>query len=230
MATNEIIDSEFGPVQIHRVKGRSSVLLKITPAGAIRITMPPYAPLFMAKRLLESSRVSVRGMLEQHSKTLYADGMQIGKSHTLTVVGGEQFSVRRHDRVLTVYMPEDAAITDANIQAEIRKSIIPLLRKEAKHYLPKRLAYLASNYGFSYASVRFSHASSRWGSCSSSGTISLNIALMKLPFELIDYVLLHELCHTQQMNHSTKFWKLVESVDAEYLLHRKILKSHSPAI
>lgn len=205
-------------------------MLKVTPSGAIRITMPMYAPLFMAKRLLESSRLSVRAMLSEHTATLYTDGMQIGKSHTLSVRKGNSFSVKRDDRVLAVTLVDSMTIADEAVQVAIREQVTLLLRREAKHYLPKRLSYLASQHGFSYKSVRFSHASSRWGSCSSNGTISLNIALMGLPFELIDYVLVHELCHTQEMNHSDNFWNLVQSIDPDYRQHRKTLKTHSPAI
>lgn len=230
MATSELSDPEFGSIQIHRVKGRNSILLKVTPSGAIRITMPMYAPLFMAKRLLESSRLSVRAMLSEHTATLYTDGMQIGKSHTLSVRKGNSFSVKRDDRVLAVTLVDSMTIADEAVQVAIREQVTLLLRREAKHYLPKRLSYLASQHGFSYKSVRFSHASSRWGSCSSNGTISLNIALMGLPFELIDYVLVHELCHTQEMNHSDNFWNLVQSIDPDYRQHRKTLKTHSPAI
>ena len=230
MATSELSDPEFGSIQVHRVKGRNSILLKVTPSGAIRITMPMYAPLFMAKRLLESSRQSVRAMLSEHTATLYTDGMQIGKSHTLSVRQGNSFGVKRDDRVLAVTLVDSMTIADEAVQVAIREQVTLLLRREAKHYLPKRLSYLSSQHGFSYKSVRFSHASSRWGSCSSNGTISLNIALMGLPFELIDYVLVHELCHTQEMNHSDNFWNLVQSIDPDYRQHRKTLKTHSPAI
>ncbi|HEY6906360.1 MAG TPA: M48 family metallopeptidase, partial [Ignavibacteriaceae bacterium] len=65
----------------------------------------------------------------------------------------------------------------------------------------------------------------RWGSCSASGNISLNYKLMKYRKELIDYVIIHELCHLKEMNHSKKFWKLVEGLVTEYKSLKRELKS-----
>ncbi len=86
------------------------------------------------------------------------------------------------------------------------------LRKEAKAYLPGRLQKLASQYGFTFNSVRIKHNSSNWGSCSSKGNINLNLNLMRIPQELQDYVMLHELCHLKYLNHSPQFHALLESV------------------
>ncbi|MDR3220150.1 MAG: M48 family metallopeptidase [Dysgonamonadaceae bacterium] len=85
------------------------------------------------------------------------------------------------------------------------------LRKQARAYLPSKLAELAKLHRFEYQSVRIRKSKTRWGSCSSKGTISLSFYLMLLPHYLIEYVLLHELCHTVRMNHSPAFWELLDS-------------------
>lgn len=84
------------------------------------------------------------------------------------------------------------------------------LRHCASLLLPKRLAELAGIHGFTFSSCSVRDSHSRWGSCSSRGSINLSIYLLLLPEELIDYVLLHELCHTVEMSHSEKFWSLLD--------------------
>lgn len=103
------------------------------------------------------------------------------------------------------------------------------LDAKARAYLPGRLNELARPLGIRYKKIRFSNASTRWGSYSSKGTISLNIQLMRLPKELIDYVLVHELCHVRQLNHGPKFWSLVAEMDPDYKAHRKALRQNHPS-
>lgn len=83
------------------------------------------------------------------------------------------------------------------------------LRRKAQSVLPAQLAQLAELHGFKYSGVKIRKSRSRWGSCSSKKTINLSLYLMLLPEHLIKYVLLHELCHTIQMNHSPAFWNLM---------------------
>jgi len=89
---------------------------------------------------------------------------------------------------------------------------VALLRKEACDYLPVRLNQLAVQFGFTYHRVRISQSRGRWGSCSSKKNINLSLYLMTLPLHLIDYVILHELCHTKEMNHGPSFWALLDEV------------------
>jgi predicted metal-dependent hydrolase len=226
-----IHDHEFGNITVRRSSMSSSIKLSIAPNGTLRISMPRYTPLFMAKRLISLSRNKVRSLKEnQHPVITYHTGMQIGKSHHLEIIQDSKLTVDIHGLTILLRLPAATTIDDPTVQLLLRNATIKALKKEARSYLPKRLAYLAHQHNFTYQSVRFSHASSRWGSCSSKKTISLNIALMKLDFELIDYVLIHELAHTLEMNHSNLFWDIVKKIDPNYKTHRKLLKLQTPAI
>lgn len=228
---SSIHDEEFGEITVRRSVRSRTVKISVAPGGTLRASLPPYAPLIILKRLVSSSRSQLRKMLEQAAPAYKLEnGAVIGKSHKLVIIRAQRTTVKRYKQQITVTLAPGASVSDPSIAKKVREEVTAALRLEAKSYLPKRLKYMAEQLGCSYEKVRFSHASSRWGSCSTTGTISLNIALMKLPFELIDYVIVHELSHTKQMNHSAKFWALVEDADPSYKLHRRELKRHSPAI
>lgn len=100
------------------------------------------------------------------------------------------------------------------------------LKHRAAAYLPERTRTLAGKYGFTCGRISIRSQKTRWGSCSTSGNISLNYKLMKYSPRIIDYVIIHELCHTKQMNHSKKFWKHVEAIVPDYKEIKRELKSH----
>lgn len=100
------------------------------------------------------------------------------------------------------------------------------LRRQAKAFLPGRLAELAAQHGFSYNQVRIKHNVSNWGSCSVKKNINLNLNLMRLPAELQDYVMLHELCHLKYMNHGKEFHALLESVCPNHKALRRQLRDY----
>lgn len=231
MAT--VTDEEFGEIIVRRSNRASHVRIRVAPDGRLRASIPLYTPLFAVKRLVKSSRTELRAMIaDSQPDTAYTDGMQIGKSHSLVVQASSQPqpTVRRHGQQIIVRLPAGMPLNEPTLTRTIRDTIIAALRIESKSYLTKRLAFLADKHGFDYERIRFSHAGSRWGSCSSAGTISLNIALMKLPFELIDYVIIHELSHTVHMNHSEDFWQLVSVGDPSYKAHRATLRNMTPTI
>ena len=98
------------------------------------------------------------------------------------------------------------------------------LRRRAKAELPVRLAELASRYGFVYNRVAIKHNSTNWGSCSFRNNINLNINIVRLPFVLRDYILLHELCHLRHHDHGEGFHLLLEHVLTDNLM--RLLKSY----
>ncbi len=126
--------------------------------------------------------------------------------------------------MILVSYPAEMDITNLEVQAAIRKGLITAYRKEAKEYLPNRLAELAQDCGFKYNRVFIKNHRSRWGSCSAQNNINLSLHLMRLPDELIDYVILHELVHTVVKNHSSAFWARLAKVCPDVKLLRKELR------
>lgn len=121
--------------------------------------------------------------------------------------------------------------------AEASAGIVPLteaelkaLRKKAKEYIPGRVAYYAPKVGVSYERIAIRCQHSKWGSCSSKGNLNFNCLLMLTPPEVIDSVVVHELCHRKEMNHSPKFYALVRSVYPDYDACHKWLKENGGAI
>lgn len=114
--------------------------------------------------------------------------------------------------VLTIEYPKELDVIDGTTQQYFWNSINYFLRKEAKRILPFRTYELAEMHGFSYSEVKIQSSKTRWGSCNMKRIINLSFYLLILPQYLIDYVILHELCHTKEMNHSPKFWTLMDKV------------------
>jgi len=219
-------DEEFGNIEIRRVRG-ASVRLKIQPNGRMIAHLPYFVPLCEVTKLLNKSRKSLRQTLQKMPiKKAYRDGDRIGKSHKLFIKEDMTESIKLRKLEIIISITKNTSASEK--MQLIKDGIAKALRKEAKAYLPRRLKFLAAQNDFSYNQVRLTHAKSRWGSCSSRGTISLNIMLMTLPNELIDYVLLHELNHTRHMNHSPQFWADLEKVCPNAKKYRKELRRFSP--
>ena len=104
------------------------------------------------------------------------------------------------------------------------------LAEQAKAYLPQRLQYYAPLVGVSYGRVTVRNQKSKWGSCSADGNLNFNCLLMLCPKEVIDSVVVHELCHRKEMNHSKRFYAEVRHVFPEYDKWNGWLKEHGPAI
>ncbi len=96
----------------------------------------------------------------------------------------------------------------------------------ARDYFPKRAAYFQALTGGEYYRITIRDQKTRWGSCSAKGTLSFNWRLMLAPPAVLDYVVVHELCHLTHMDHSAAFWQAVEAVCPDYRTHRKWLKDH----
>jgi len=123
------------------------------------------------------------------------DGLSFKKAEE--VVHARAVWIQRHLYRMKQYEKENKAIADTSMDIE---------RAKAKRRLTIRLKQLAEKHGFTYSRVFIRNQKTRWGSCSHQNNINLNMKLVKLPDELMDYVILHELVHTRFKNHSSDFW------------------------
>lgn len=116
---------------------------------------------------------------------------------------------------LTLFIPAGIDIKKTDVQEKIKNRILQAVRIEAKRMLPQKTALLAKEHGTSYQQVKINSSRSRWGSCSCKKTINLSLYLLFLPEKYIRYVILHELAHTLEMSHSTRFWNILSDMCGE---------------
>lgn len=132
----------------------------------------------------------------------------------LSLVSGNRERFLSHSELgeMRIICPPNADFNDDGLQDWLKKVIVEALRRNAKIVLPPRLYILSMKHGLPYEQLKINSSKGRWGSCSAKKHINLSCYLMLLPSHLIDYVLLHELAHTKEMNHSEKFWALLDKL------------------
>lgn len=109
-----------------------------------------------------------------------------------------------------------SAIDERSKLEKITFEQIKELADQAVEYIPKRVKYYAEKENFVYNKITIKNLVSRWGSCSTKGNLNFNCLLMLTPDYVIDYIVVHELCHLREMNHSEKFWAEVEKIMPDY--------------
>lgn len=127
-------------------------------------------------------------------------------------------------------MQEKKALYESEEIEYLTNEEIQELADRALEYIPKRVEYFSRVMGVNYGRITIRNQKTRWGSCSEKGNLNFNCLLMLTPSEVIDYVVVHELCHRKQMNHSKDFWNEVEKVIPNYRESVQWLKNNGSSI
>lgn len=181
---------------------RKTLAIQINPDLSVTVRAPMYAPQSDIERILREKE----GWIQKHIEKIREQ--EANKKE----IQGES--------VKSEYLTSEYLTNE-----EIKK-----LADKALQHIPKRVSYFAKQIDVTYGKITIRNQKTRWGSCSSKGNLNFNCLLMLTPSEVIDYVVVHELCHRKEMNHSVAFWAEVEKVLPDYKEQVKWLKENGGKI
>ena len=209
MLSKEINVPALGTVVLYKRKGSRNIRLSVTADGNVRVSLPPWMPYQAGLTFAASKSEWIDLQRQRNKKVLFLNGQSIGKAHHLYLepsVAAISVTSRLKNTQATVTYPLQLNETDIKVQKAARQVAIRALRSEAEALLPKRLNFLAQKGNLPYKSIQVKQLKRRWGSCNQNKEIVINLFLIQLPWQLIDYVLWHELAHTKYLHHGSDFW------------------------
>lgn len=217
-----VVDGRAIPVTVARHRRARRYVIRLAPDGGLRLTVPRGASiaggLAFARRQTEWIRREVSRRTERDAP--WGDGTRTwfrGEAVALAVDGGRA----RIGSEWIALSPQ---------RADVRADVVAHLRAMAERELPARCLAFAAEHGLTVSRVSVRNQRSRWGACSPRGIITLNWRLVQMPPHVSDYVMLHELAHLKQPNHSRRFWREVDRVCAWWRDAERWLRKHGREI
>jgi hypothetical protein len=250
-STQILEDQELGKIKVTKYKGAKSIKIRVKEDLNVSVSLPYRASFKNAECFIKEKKSWIIEQISKFKKHKNQTNLFLSendnpkdfffkienlktKFRTLELICLETIKpcYRLSSNKIKIYYPQEYQTNTENFE-DLRKVLKSALEKafrlEARHYLPQRLSELARQKNLSYRKIFIRSSKTRWGSCSFENNINLSWYLMKLPDELIDYVLLHELAHTKHKNHSREFWSFLgELLGADAKTIDKRLKKYRP--
>ncbi|MCD7962757.1 MAG: M48 family metallopeptidase [Rikenellaceae bacterium] len=214
-----VIHPEIGKVTINRSKRAKRLSVTVRNTETI-LTIPPRIKYDIAYGFLDDKAawiLSVKKKYKRDNQIILPIKTRCYELISTQCIAGEELCTVS-GKTICIFLSQN--IESDPSQEIIKKVLDDVYYQEAKVLLPGRVNLLAEKYGFDFNKLSFRRSYTRWGSCSGKNNISLSSRLMKLPDRLIDYVILHELCHTVHKNHGKDFHELLDKVT--YGNHRSL--------
>lgn len=206
-------------IVIKKSKQAKHIQLRIHKTGEINLIVPLRSSIEKALNFLDEQ-------LEWIEKKISKLAFNKNKFRYL----GSRINIRsitdKKDNLFSIYWFDNELIKSTSQEIKVEQLYDQWLFEKAKLFIPQRVHQVADKYGFVFNSVKVKRLRSRWGSCSSKKNLSFSYRLMQFDINVIDYVIIHELCHLKEMNHSKAFWSLVRSVLPDYQNYKKTLSSN----
>lgn len=219
------------PYSIIRSSRAKYIRLKLSNEGLLTLVIPRSASINHGQSFIQSKI----GWIEKQLKKVNAPSNELPRLLDLKFLKEKWNVVYIEEGITQLHLSEEDDFT-LSIRGAVSNKVLvkKILNKwcqhKAKLVFNKMLSEIASQYGFQYRKLTIRSQKTRWGSCSHNKNINLNSKLLFLNENIVSYVMIHELCHTIEMNHSKHFWRLVQSYDPAYLLNQKELKDEGRKI
>lgn len=206
-------DKDLGTIRIVR-NVRAKNIIARRKSDHIQLTVPTRFSMNQICDVFEQMKPRLKRL---KSKPAFLFTPQVNfKTYTfklrLEVKPIQNYYMNLKDRVLSIACPIETDFDSDDVQITLRNLIEKAMRYDSKRFFPQKIEMLAKKFRFKYTELKINKSKTRWGSCSSKRSINLSYFCLLLPEYLIDFVILHELCHTIEMNHGPEFWKLLDSV------------------
>lgn len=206
---------------------RRSIALIIAPDAALIVR----APMKISLAYIQDLIFRKRGWIDR-KKRQALEGGTLTKAKEF--IDGEEFLYLGNKYRLKIEIGEEIKLTNylsfpEKYLVAARTKMIEWYKRLAREKITERAKVISRTTGWEFKSVAITNARSRWGSCSARGSINFSWRLIMAPLEIIDYVVVHELAHTVERNHSIKFWRKVEAALPDYKTRRDWLKHHGAA-
>lgn len=227
----QIHDKDLGIITFRTSPRATRYTLKISK-GRITATMPEGGDESRMLNFILSNKPKLLQSLRKHPARALIDEATELQAATFQLhifrTDRNNFYMTLENEILHIACPRQTRFEDEDVQHVLKSLLEKALRHEAKRLLPTRLQGLATRHGFVFNDVKINNSKTHWGSCTARKSLNLSLSLMLLPWHLIDYVLLHELCHTIEMNHSERFWSLMDKVteDKAGELRQELKRNH----
>ncbi len=224
----------IGEVLLKKSHAAKRITIKIEALKGVRVVMPHYVAFKYASDFAEEKakwiKETLKKMDEVKTKLTIFDDKTIfrTKYRELKIIAEMRSNLRVQvtSSHVSIFYPFHLELKSEQVQDAIRKAMKEVMRLEGKEYLPRRVKELATQFNFDFKTVKISDATAQWGSCSPDNRISLNLHLMRLPDYLADYIILHELAHTQIKDHSKRFWTKLDTILGNSKLVDKQLRNY----
>jgi predicted metal-dependent hydrolase len=212
-------------------KRRKTISLQIGNKSELVIAAPHFTPISEINRFVQEKQNWIHQAIQKNKEALiknkakeYIPGERfyyLGESFPL-----ETFS-EKNEREGLVFWDNRFYLNAPGVLAKKREYFIRWYKRKAKEYFTERVNFYSRELNLRAKSVKITSAEKRWGSCSGKDNLSFSFRLIMAPPTVIDYVVVHELMHIKEKNHSSRFWQLMESAMPQYKLHRSWFKDNN---